>query len=182
MPEFEVLGDAQHQHQQRIQQQPDLLQQQQSAAVNISNNSRAGGSTTLASTVAAAGSTELDELEPGAGVEFSEGSSQAQHQAAAAEGPPGTGSAGSSSDDGGQQQQLPDDFDYSEEIPEHDHSQKRQELIIYAIPLTRGKVCRPQLARKHTVLACSDCLGATCMCPHIHGNCDGFNAADTGCR
>ncbi|KAF6258069.1 hypothetical protein COO60DRAFT_1701524 [Scenedesmus sp. NREL 46B-D3] len=41
-----------------------------------------------------------------------------------------------------QQQQLPDDFDYSGEVPEHDHSQKRQELIIYAIPLTRGKVIR----------------------------------------
>ncbi|WIA19636.1 hypothetical protein OEZ85_005572 [Tetradesmus obliquus] len=39
-----------------------------------------------------------------------------------------------------QQQQLPDDFDYNGEVPDHDHSQKRQELLIYAIPLTRGKV------------------------------------------
>jgi hypothetical protein len=27
-----------------------------------------------------------------------------------------------------------------EEVPDHDHTQERRELIIYAIPLTRGKV------------------------------------------
>jgi hypothetical protein len=31
-------------------------------------------------------------------------------------------------------------FDTGDEVPDHDHTQERRELIIYAIPLTRGKV------------------------------------------
>lgn len=31
-------------------------------------------------------------------------------------------------------------FDTGEEVPDHDHTQEKRELIIYAIPLTRGKV------------------------------------------
>jgi hypothetical protein len=33
-------------------------------------------------------------------------------------------------------------FDTGEEVPDHDHTQEKRELIIYAIPLTRGKVGR----------------------------------------
>jgi hypothetical protein len=165
MPEFEGSGDAQQeqqQQQQHIQQQADLLQQEQ---LGSSYSTRAGDGTASAATAAAAaGSTALDELDPGAGFRCSEGISDAEHHAAAAaaaESQPGAGSVGSSSEDGEQQQQqLPDDFDYSGEVPEHDHSQKRQELIIYAIPLTRGKVRRPkQLAGQSSRLACSD-MGA----------------------
>uniref|UniRef100_A0A383WMF8 Uncharacterized protein n=1 Tax=Tetradesmus obliquus TaxID=3088 RepID=A0A383WMF8_TETOB len=59
----------------------------------------------------------------------------------AAEGSTGAAAAADELDPGDkQQQQLPDDFDYNGEVPDHDHSQKRQELLIYAIPLTRGKV------------------------------------------
>jgi hypothetical protein len=56
---------------------------------------------------------------------------------------------------------LPDDFDYSGEVPEHDHSQKRQELIIYAIPLTRGKVRRLQAGQLAGMQRLAG--GASCM-------------------
>jgi hypothetical protein len=36
-------------------------------------------------------------------------------------------------------------FDTGEEVPDHDHTQEKRELIIYAIPLTRGKVGREKL-------------------------------------
>jgi hypothetical protein len=113
-----------------------------------SSSSRSGdgirGSSTIAAAAAAAAA--LDELDPGARFERTAGSLHAGSAAAAAAGAAGhdAGSVGSGSSDGEeqQQQQLPDDFDYSGEVPDHDHSQKRQELIIYAVPLTRGKVSR----------------------------------------
>jgi hypothetical protein len=171
LPDFEGLGDVQQQQQQQgqqqhVEQQPELLQGQcTGAGIGRPDDG-------VASSSSAAAAAAVDELEPGAGFECTASSTHAQHVGTAA-----ADHAGSSSDGEQQQQQLPDDFDYSGEVPDFDHSQKRQELIIYAIPLTRGKVRSkfhafsilsnaPNFAGKQmsSMHACSKSGSSKCLC------------------